>query len=142
MVDSTNFSVSSNATVPIGAIIPFLKSLTGAPDVPSGFVECNGQEISDVESPFNEVTIPDLNGDGRVLYGNATSGSIKTEDFMPSHSHAVGTLKFKTADTAFDSVADCTNTGSFVGAIAGSTATSTAGTAWVGYSVVWILRIK
>ena len=37
--------------VPIGAVIPWFKDTPGVPALPSNFVECNGQVLSDPESP-------------------------------------------------------------------------------------------
>ena len=59
---------------PIGAVVPWLKTLTGCPALPAGWVECDGSVLSDAESPFDGETIPDLNGDNRFLRGNSTSG--------------------------------------------------------------------
>ncbi len=59
---------------PIGAILPWAKSLAGVPALPTGWVECNGQTLSDAASPLNGQVIPNLNGENRFLRGNATSG--------------------------------------------------------------------
>lgn len=37
-------------------------SVYATPRLPDGWVECNGQVLSDVSSPFDGATIPDLNG--------------------------------------------------------------------------------
>lgn len=47
----------------IGTIKPWHKSLTGSAELPGEWVECNGQVLSDAESPYNGQTIPNLNGD-------------------------------------------------------------------------------
>lgn len=60
---------------PVGAVLPWLKSLTNTPALPSQYVECNGQTIADAESVYNGVTIPDLNGESRFLMGSSTSGT-------------------------------------------------------------------
>lgn len=59
---------------PVGSILPFLKSLSGVPSLPSGWVECNGQTLSDADSPLNGQVIPNLNG-GKYLKGAAASGA-------------------------------------------------------------------
>ncbi len=49
--------------VPIGGIVDWYKNTIGAGSVlPDGWVECNGQVLSDAESPLNGGTIPDING--------------------------------------------------------------------------------
>lgn len=67
--------------VPIGAVIDWHKSLTGVPaTLPTGWVECNGQVLSDADSPLNGQTIPNLNNSGGssqnyFTRGGTTSGS-------------------------------------------------------------------
>lgn len=65
--------------LPIGSIIAWQKSTTGVPaTLKGGWVECNGQTLSDASSPMNGQTIPDLNGNSagnnRFLRGNSSSG--------------------------------------------------------------------
>ena len=60
---------------PIGSMVAWLKNLAGTPSLPTGWVECNGQTLSDVNSPYNGQVIPNLNGGNRFLRGNATSGA-------------------------------------------------------------------
>ena len=61
--------------VPVGTILPWHKSLTGTPTLPEQFAECNGQTISDPDSPYNGQTLPDLNGNNYFLRGNSSSGT-------------------------------------------------------------------
>ena len=49
-------------STPLGTIIAWHKSLTGTPSIPDGWVECNGQTLSDPASPLNGQVIPNLNG--------------------------------------------------------------------------------
>ena len=58
---NANFSYV-NCLVPIGTILPWLKSLTNTPALDDRFVECNGQTLSDAESVYDGQTIPNLNG--------------------------------------------------------------------------------
>lgn len=62
--------------VPIGSIQAWHKDLSGV-SLPDGWVECNGQLLSDPESPLNGETIPDLNGESRFLRGSSTSGTLQ-----------------------------------------------------------------
>lgn len=72
--------------VPIGAILPWHKSLTGTPSLPNGWVECSGQTLNDSQSPLNGQRIPDLNVKALFIRGGATSGVFQ-EDQMQSHTH-------------------------------------------------------
>lgn len=74
--------------VPVGSIIAWAKSLSGVPALPEGWVECNGQTLSDPESPLDGQVIPALNGSigtQRFLRGSITSGATGGLD---SHSHS------------------------------------------------------
>jgi hypothetical protein len=84
---------------PIGSIIAWHKSLSGTPVLPAGWLECNGQRVSDPASPYNGVNLPNLNGDNRFLRGNTSSGatggstththsfSQTSSDYAPDASH-------------------------------------------------------
>jgi hypothetical protein len=64
-----------NALVPIGAVIPWFKDTPGVPALPANFVECNGQVLSDPESPLDGQFMPDANtGAARFIRGGLTSG--------------------------------------------------------------------
>ncbi len=73
------------ASVPIGTIMAWHKSLAGTPALPEGWVECNGQVLNDAGSPYNGQTMPDLNntpsggytGGGRFLRGGTVSGVMQ-----------------------------------------------------------------
>lgn len=78
-----NNNFSYVGMVPIGTVMPWLKSYTNTPALDSGFVECNGQVLSDAASVYNGQTIPDLNGTGgtkRFLRGSSTSGTTGGAD--------------------------------------------------------------
>ena len=49
-------------------------NIYSTPYLPDGYVECNGQVLSDADSPFDGATIPDLNGNNNFLRGGSTSG--------------------------------------------------------------------
>jgi hypothetical protein len=79
------FASEANGLVPIGTILPWVKSLTNTPSLTGQFVECNGQVLSDADSVYNGVTIPNLNGGTyKMLRGAATSGGTGGSD---THSH-------------------------------------------------------
>lgn len=83
-------SVSKPAgIIPAGGVVAWLKSYTNTPALPSEYVECNGQTLSDAQSVYNGQTIPDLNTGTsyqRFLRGSTTSG---TTGGWPSHSHSL-----------------------------------------------------
>lgn len=79
---------------PIGTIKAFNKDFENTPSLPWGWVECSGQVLYDIESPYDGQTIPDLNGENRFLRGNSASGGIGGEEAhtltvaeMPPHRH-------------------------------------------------------
>ena len=79
--------VSSHCATPIGTVQSWLKSYTNVPTLPFGWVECNGQTLSDAESLFDGQVIPDLNNTGRFLKGATTSGTATNAQ---SHNHQWG----------------------------------------------------
>jgi len=78
------FNPVEDYQAPIGSIIAWHKSLSGVPSLPGNWAECNGQTISDSDSPLDGVTLPDLNGDKRFLRGGSSSG---TEQDMQLQQH-------------------------------------------------------
>lgn len=119
--------------VPVGCVVAYLKSLTNAPALPDEFVECNGQTLSDAQSVFNGVVIPDLNGITggtpvkRFLRGSSTSG---TTGGTETHSHNLITL------------VPCYSAGTcyVIGLCCGVTCSSATLPSY--YEVVWVMRIK
>jgi hypothetical protein len=94
--------VGGNQPVPpIGSIIAWHKSMSGTPSLPYGWVECNGQTLSDPASPYHNQTIPNLNGDasganspglsekvGMFLRGGTSSGTGQNDAFQ-GHKHSI-----------------------------------------------------
>jgi hypothetical protein len=82
---------SQTIVSPIGSVMAWLKSFTNTPQtLPAGFVECNGQVLSDGDSVYNGQTLPDLNGDNQFLRGNSTSGGTGgAETNNLAHTHDV-----------------------------------------------------
>lgn len=93
--------------IPIGGIIWWHKSLTGAPALPWGWVECNGQTLSDAASPFNGQTIPDINGQSRFIRGSNVSGNTQANQNL-EHAHGI------TSSASWPSYSNGTRTPSFV----------------------------
>ncbi len=132
---------------PVGSIVAWLKNYTNTPPLPVGWVECNGQVLTDSESVYNGQIIPNLNGDNRFLRGNVATGNIGgvatvtlTTDQIPSHNHNMtfGTVIAPNAGP----ISALTQTGSVQ-----KTTTSTGGGAPHDnlppyYNVVWIMRVK
>lgn len=72
---------------PIGSVMAWLKTFTGVPSLPDNWAECDGSVINDSASPMNGQTLPDMNGENRVLLGHSASG---TKGGSLTHSHGIG----------------------------------------------------
>lgn len=134
---------ASNAFAdPIGSVVAWLKSLTGTPALSSGWVECNGQTISDAESVYNGVTIPNLNGgSNRMLRGSSTSGTTGGSDTHTHDNSEGGGASGNTAETITEGlVVRFTDSNSNSDNSKKITASSSSLPAY--YEIVWILRIK
>jgi hypothetical protein len=127
---------------PIGSVIAWMKNHPGVdPNLPDGWVECNGQLLSDTNSPLHGVVIPNLNGPvgaglkGRFLRGHSESGHAEESQNL-AHNHQI---ERKPSDgyhaTAVRSSGDPNSFG----------ATRSSGGPEArphNYSVVWIMRVK
>jgi len=136
-VDNTGVGAG---TVPIGGIVPWFKDFTNVPSLPAEFAECNGQTISDAESPLDGQTLPDLNGSSgknRFLRGDTTSGETGgSATNTHSHSIEVGTDSFESGGVeGVDSVG-----GNFEGS--GDTRDTTIDTVPPYTDTVMVMRIK
>lgn len=125
----TKTSTIYNLIAPVGSIVAWLKSFPNTPPLPSGWVECNGQTLSDSESVYNGQVIPNLNGASgatkRFLRGSTTSGATGGSE---THNHTI----------PLNYVAEGTG-----GVIAcNSSPTGNASTLPSYYEVVWIMRVK
>ncbi len=74
--------------LPIGTIQAWHKSLMEEVGIElnKNWMECNGKEVTDVNSPLFGKILPNLNGDGRFLRGSYTSGVFQDDD-NKSHKH-------------------------------------------------------
>ena len=146
-------AISGFGIVPIGSIVAWHKGLTGVPDLPDGWVECNGDTLNDSDSPLNGQTIPDLNGEGRFLRGSSTSG-VSQDDAFQGHLHNWQTHVARdgsgggaVSSGSYDSTQSIRG---YFGAASDSIATlGSYGTPRVAnetrpinMSVVWIMRVK
>ena len=130
-----------NTVAPIGSIAAFLKSFTGAPSEPAGWVECNGQTLSDADSPLNGQVIPNLNNSGgasaNYYLRGATSSGATGGSTTNSHTETINTSTFWTGANS-DSAAQCS--GEHHHTITYTTDTVNQEPPY--YSVVWLMRIK
>lgn len=95
-----NLSILAGRDVPVGAVIAWNKTprdlngeIVRTLPLPDGWVECNGQILSDTASPLQGTLIPDMNGatdtfGGRGLFvrGGRYSGEHQ-QDQLQSHRH-------------------------------------------------------
>jgi hypothetical protein len=140
---SNTYTVATSGTdyapgysgVPVGGIIAWAKSLTNTPALPIGYVECNGQTLSDAASVYNGVVIPNLNGSTdatkRFLRGATTSGGTGGS---ATHTHSVGSA----TDNHF--ITTATPIATAVTSV--TTPTGSTSTIPTYYEVVYIMRTK
>jgi len=107
---------------------PFLKNLPGVPALSANWAECNGQVLSDVQSPLNGQTLPDLNGAGgpqRFLRGARVSGGTGGGDLLniPSEVPVDNNCDASTTTVVSSPQSDLPILPSY-------------------YEVVWVIRIK
>ncbi len=136
---------SQTIVAPIGAVLAWLKSFTNTPGtLPSGFVECNGQVLSDGDSVYDGQTLPDLNGDNQFLRGNSTSGGIGGDEAMVhTHGGTTGAVSSGTdVELNSDAPIDPLVTGNdHVHGFTTGGASNTENRPPF-YNMVWIMRIK
>lgn len=79
---NANFTYLNNVSVPIGGIIGWHQDLTGVPALPGSgeWVKCDGQTLSDANSPMNGQVIPNLNGNS--LGANSPGHTAKVQMFL------------------------------------------------------------
>lgn len=137
--------------VPIGTIIGWHNSIGGAPeDLPEGWMECNGQQVVDLDSPLYLSFLPDLNseiftdtGRGSYLRGGPESGIINAStSFGPNNpisTYAAAGGSYNGA--SFHRIEDADNIPDGVTYDVGNTA-PTYRFQVAAMTVVWIIRVK
>lgn len=126
--------------IPIGSVIAWDKSLAGVPNLPDGFVECNGQVLVDATSPLNGQTIRNLNGANKFLRGNSSSGGVGGS---ATHTHSFSAdTGIEDSDTLVHGlVADTGVAGlGHTHSVAGTTAAGSSNPSYV--DMVWIMRVR
>ena len=111
--------------IPIGSIIGWIKVFDVM--LPENFCECNGQKITDPNSPLFNKNIPNLNSTNRFLRGNTTSGGTGGSS---THTHIVS------------SAGEGDNPGTATKAWSEYYTTSPDTNLPPYYDVVWIMRFK
>ncbi len=96
----SQIAVLNQLIAPVGAIIAWHKDATTGLTIPTGWVECSGGTVSDVESTLNGVNIPNLNGEARFLRGGSTSGTPQG-DTIGTHKHSIYAISVATHEQAF-----------------------------------------
>lgn len=143
--------VANLIAAPIGTVNSWLKSFTNTPTLPFGWVECNGQTLSDADSVYDGQTIPDLNGDNRFLRGNATSGDTggsEEHNHQWTQDNSTSTSRTWEADGSTVKNLNTRAFGATGGPIIGlnldqnNSYTKDTDTKPPYYGVVWIMRVK
>lgn len=129
------YASEANGLVPVGTVLPWVKSLTNTPTLSGQFVECNGQVLSDADSVYNGVTMPNLNGGTyRMLRGASTSGGTGGSDTINiAHTHAVT----QTGGGSYGAWGSGSNA-----AVSDSKLSATQSVLPCYYEVVFIIRVK
>lgn len=129
--------MSAMIQIPIGGIIAWVKSFGNTPQVlPYGWAICNGSTLSDSQSIFNGLALPNLTE--KFLRGNSTSGGTGGAD---SHSHTITTAIVYGTTTVDTNLDNATNT------VANDSHSHDGSTDTVNnmpsyYEVVYIIRTK
>jgi hypothetical protein len=145
---------------PIGAIIAWHKSFANTPALPSNWVECNGQTLSNAGSVYNGQVIPNLNGaaagadlnsgdnlgkTGDVfLRGDETSGATQLDMFQ-GHLHQPANYVLTSGSTYPSGGTFSTYTAMTIGSPITDGVNGTPRTGSItrprNMSIVWIMRI-
>jgi len=134
-------SAGNGVAPPIGSVLSWLKTYANTPALPDGWVECNGQTLSDAESVYNGQVIPNLNGANRFLRGNATSGGTGGSE---THFHDIldDTLGCDDDRPSVDYVSGTYSLPEEAHIHENNIETYPTSTLPTYYHVVWIMRVK
>lgn len=126
--------------VPIGGVVAWLKNITGVPNLPEGWLLCDGSTVADALSPMNGQTIPDLNGLNKFLRGADTAGGTGGSD---SHSHTNNDTDNDASLVNMDAAGAGNDVLTWPASIASPPNLTNAGSTLPAYhAVVWIIRIR
>ena len=136
-LDNGDAGTAARGAVPLGGVLSYLKSFSGTPALTPGFVECNGQTLTDPGSAF--ATVPNLNASGggsqRFLRGSTSSGTTGGSDtYTPAGTLGTPTTLVDVQGTVSVKAASSTHTHTFTGTNVTLLPSY--------YEVVWIMRIK
>ena len=149
----TTAAAPTTALVPIGSIVAWHKSMNPSVSLSTDWVECNGQVINNLSSPYHTMTVPDLNGNSRFLRGGSTSGTLQ-DHALQDHKHNTGghTHQIFRGGSNGDSANDVrVGSGSYSNAVSSvshanilnaTDANIADETRPINMSVVWVMRIK
>jgi hypothetical protein len=66
--------LQAETELPVGTIVAWARDFEGAGELPDGWLECNGQIVTDRRSPLYGQQLPDLNRRALLLRGGTVSG--------------------------------------------------------------------
>lgn len=132
-------AISGFGVAAIGHIVAFDKSFTNTPALPAGWVECNGQTLSDSASVFNGQAMRNLNASGggtkRFLRGSTTSGTTGGADtYVPAGTMGGPSATVSSTGGSSISAASSGHSHTFTGTSAGYLPSY--------MEMVWTVRVK
>jgi hypothetical protein len=65
--------LQAETELPVGTVVAWVRDSVDV-ELPDGWLECNGQMVTDRRSPLFGQVVPDLNGSHLFLRGGPTSG--------------------------------------------------------------------
>lgn len=78
---SSSYKNATDKTPPVGTILAWHKNIKPDIALPLGWEECNGQVVTNEDSPLFGITLPNLNGEQRFLRGGTQSGILQEQDW-------------------------------------------------------------